>query len=641
MIHRGLLARLEKIPWLAEMSALAGGILYLIQSWNYSHTQDSVLDEGLYLLKGYLFASGRYQPFQEYGPWTNHMPLSFLIPGYIQVWFGEGVRTGRILSIGLGIFFLIAFSILAKRFGGSWLAAVAVWVVALNPAVIKIYSVMTSQVLVICLLMWIFVLTLGRDRKLGQIILGAVLAGLLPLIRLNMLPLLPLLLLYLVWEQGLRQGFWAIISGIFVFIVGHFQYWPGILDLWVKWIPENFISFFQPLKVVDGIAGAWKPEVSITTRWVSFFEGIRYHFVSVMGTLSAFFLWSSLKRDKRTFDEHKTFTFLSFFFVVMFFFHAWASLTKNYCVFCFSSYLSFFGWTGVLILVIALTNWHETTQILGRFWMWLLIAITSLGIGFSFVKMIGFPEILDEVTRVLFSIGIPRIKDGQLQGGSVTWLALITNKMGWNYHQVETQSRLMLVVFLIAIMSLLITWFVLKIFSKLETKPGFYHRIPQPISSFALLVFVIVGVLFSPTSILAGGRQAYDCDRDVIASFEQNGAYLAETIPPGSKVYWKGWVGLSLLLYQPDLKFYPAQFNNVYSYREGGDPVELEKSGLWNETLARQWAEEADYILIAERYYSGWLADYVESGKFLELSPTSPLNPCRPESRIHIYRRLP
>ena len=32
--------------------------------------------------------SGEYQPYQDYGVWTNHMPPSFLIPGLIQVWFG-------------------------------------------------------------------------------------------------------------------------------------------------------------------------------------------------------------------------------------------------------------------------------------------------------------------------------------------------------------------------------------------------------------------------------------------------------------------------------------------------------------------------------------------------------------------------
>ena len=86
----------------ANILALSGGIAYSIQSWIYTHTLPSVLDEGNYLYKGYLFVSGEYQPYQDYGVWTNHMPLSFLIPGWVQVWFGPGLRTGRYFAVFLG-----------------------------------------------------------------------------------------------------------------------------------------------------------------------------------------------------------------------------------------------------------------------------------------------------------------------------------------------------------------------------------------------------------------------------------------------------------------------------------------------------------------------------------------------------------
>ena len=57
------------------------------------HTLASdVLDEGLYFEKGYLFAQGKYEPFEDYGPLTNHMPLSFMIPGWAQNIFGAGLR---------------------------------------------------------------------------------------------------------------------------------------------------------------------------------------------------------------------------------------------------------------------------------------------------------------------------------------------------------------------------------------------------------------------------------------------------------------------------------------------------------------------------------------------------------------------
>lgn len=88
-------------PWYANLLSLLGGLVYLIQSWMYAKMQTSLLDEGAYLYKGYLFAIGKYWPYQEYGPWTNHMPLSFLIPGYVQTVFGPGLRTGRYLAVFL------------------------------------------------------------------------------------------------------------------------------------------------------------------------------------------------------------------------------------------------------------------------------------------------------------------------------------------------------------------------------------------------------------------------------------------------------------------------------------------------------------------------------------------------------------
>ena len=103
MDWRRRISRITGTSWVAEALAIMGGILYAAQSWAYARTQLSILDEGAYLLKGYLFATGKYTPFQEYGPWSNHMPFSFLIPGYAQVIFGPGLRTGRYFAIALGL----------------------------------------------------------------------------------------------------------------------------------------------------------------------------------------------------------------------------------------------------------------------------------------------------------------------------------------------------------------------------------------------------------------------------------------------------------------------------------------------------------------------------------------------------------
>lgn len=88
---------------------------------------------------------------------------------------------------------LLGLFIVSRRLGTNWLAAGAVWVMAINPAISKMYSMAVSEGLVACILIWIMVLTLGGKRPIWQIVIGSMLAGLLVMIRINMAPLLPLL----------------------------------------------------------------------------------------------------------------------------------------------------------------------------------------------------------------------------------------------------------------------------------------------------------------------------------------------------------------------------------------------------------------------------------------------------------------
>ena len=85
MSLKSTINKIRSLPAVAEAAAIAGAFVFLFQAVHFAHIQESILDEGLYLVKGYMFASGRYIPFQPDGPWTNQMPLSYFIPGYIQM----------------------------------------------------------------------------------------------------------------------------------------------------------------------------------------------------------------------------------------------------------------------------------------------------------------------------------------------------------------------------------------------------------------------------------------------------------------------------------------------------------------------------------------------------------------------------
>jgi hypothetical protein len=127
--------------------------------------------------------------------------------------------------------------------------------------------------------------------------------------------------------------------------------------------------------------------------------------------------------------------------------------------------------------------------------------------------------------------------------------------------------------------------------------------------------------------------QEADCGWDIIASYEEGGAHLAETVPKGSMIYWNGGLSAIPLLYLPDFTMYPPQINNGYSLRSGGDKHELIRYGWWSEEVAQDWRQEADVFLV-----EGW-RESPDASLFNEATPTKPLLPCKANSEIHIYIR--
>jgi len=156
----------------------------------------------------------------------------------------------------------------------------------------------------------------------------------------------------------------------------------------------------------------------------------------------------------------------------------------------------------------------------------------------------------------------------------------------------------------------------------------------------ALNLFLIAGLILSPTKILGGGSDFFGCDgTDVFASYEKAGQELSAFIKPGSTIYWEGRL-LAIFLYMPDVKIYAPQMNHVHSYFIGGDSDTLLRFGRWNDDLARKWLAEADYILFqnTERVY---LTDQIlESGNYVKVMSAPKAEKCRWQSVINVYQRV-
>ncbi|GAB4580585.1 MAG: hypothetical protein Fur0022_33270 [Anaerolineales bacterium] len=629
---------------LSRLAALAGIVVYTLQSWYYIHHLDSVLDEGAYLLKGLLFVRGVFTPFQDYGPLTNHTPLGFLIPGVIQVLFGPGLRPARYFVLFVGILILIGLWLLVRRLRGEGWAAFAIWVLALNTAVIKMYSVATSQVLIACMLVWMFVCILGEDRKSWQLAVGGALAGVAMMTRINLAAVFPIIVLYIGGQYGRKNAILSALSGGVVILIGHLAYWPDILKLWTYWLPDALTPFLDPWREPEAVR-YWNPTTDFNGRVISFFYGFRYHFVVLWSALTAWLLWPRRNAWKSASDFRMA-VLLSALLLVLGAMHAVASLGLNYCIFCHSIYLSFFDFIGLLLFLVMLPSLTLKVHPFRQTLLAVLLIFLTTGIAYS-----AFSDFKDWGEDILKE-NVPRVANFQILPGTVKLWVLLENRFGWPY---ETQWRNFIPVMGVAIglgiLILSILIFLVRTLRKSQPQvsPVIY------LTSITLLA----GMLLAPTKMLGDGFDTYDCGQseteltptddtplassslDVIQSYEAAGHHLADLIPAGAQVYWRGTLSAVPLLYLDNPQLFPSQINQDYTLYLTGDDAELERFSFWSDTLAQKWVQEADYVLVSKRYFKDWLAETLsDPTQFEERTPTAPVAPCDSRSVIHIFARI-
>lgn len=606
--------------WLPLALAALGAVLFLIQALIFAHTIGSNLDEGSYLIKGMYYLNGVYEPFEPYGPLTNKAPFAFLIPGFAEYLFGAGLRTGRYFSIFLGLLAVAGVWITARRWTGNWMAAGAVWVFAFSPMIVRLYARAVSEVIIACMLAWICVFVLAERRPLWQIVLGAVLAALAVLTRQNMVLILPLLVLYVFWQHGKQKGVWALAAGAFVFIAVHAYYWPRILTIWAPWLPEDLTPFLDAFRLPDEAVPVWDPSIDFWNRLNAFFQGVRYHFIAVAGSLFALMLWRRA-RDWKSNAAMRAAVFLAVSYFILFVMHGWAALASQYesysCVFCFSNYLAFFDPLGVLLFVIAFAHaWNpqppRTVQILAV----VLVLVFSTGMGFSLFEHVG---------GGLLDLPVPRLREGQILPGWVSLAEGLKYRFDLPLFMIKRLISSTLG-FLLGLGVLLLAFFV-------RRRAGRSHFTLVLVNSF-----LATGFALSP--LLHLGESHIDCRRDLILAHERLGAYLAEIIPPGSLVYWDGGNAFTPMIYVPHARIFPPQINDGYTYHVGGDPDELYYFSHWNGELDARWRGEADVFIIEAKRYAKW-KDFLNPQEFQEFAKPADSPSCVEGSELRIFQRLP
>jgi hypothetical protein len=608
---------------------LVGFVVYLSRAIIDAFTQRSILDEGLYLYKGYLFAEGIFRPFQDYGFWTQKAPLSYLVYGWIQQLFGPGLRTGRFFSVFLGALAIAGLVLVARRIGGSWWGAACMWIVALNPVSIAYFSVAMSQSLVACLLMGMLFFTLGIQRPLWQIAAGGLLAGIMVMARQNMAPVLIILAVYLVWQRGWKTGLLALGTSLVPIFILHAVYWPGILKMWTPWLPAGLTPFLDPWRLSlpeSAVAGGW----GISAKIVSLMEGFRFHFTALTGGLAVLMLWPARKYWKNQYKFGDA-VFLMVMFLVLLGFHLWAGLgntdANNNNAFTFNPYLAFFDFLGILILVSIADSINRPVNRIQQLIVIILIVVECAGIGYG-----GFEVLGDGLAKLQF----PRVRDFfttlEFLPGNVMLWQIVANKFGIEYGT----SRLIFPAIAMTLAGLLLILFSFGLWIFLRQKSS----LSLSFATITVTTFLLVGTLLASTSVLGAGFRAFSCTGNVIEAFEMSGKYLAEVIPSNSLVYWDGNNAAAVLLYVPDIRILPQQFDGGWNYVEMEDSDKLARFGFWDPELARQWQAQAGVFLIQAIKYPHWNA-YVNTEDFNEPAPSPWALNCAPDTFMRVFIRTP
>lgn len=603
----------KNIFYIACLLVLASVFLY--QAFYFAHSLPSRVDEGSFMIKGYYFVSGEYRPFEDYGPWTNNMPLAYLIPGIPQVLFGPGLRTGRYFAAFCAALTLVGVWLVISRLTNRWWALAGVAAFAVNPAWVATNVQAVSQPLAACLTTWMLVLLFGEKRSNLHIAGAAVLSAAATLTRQNMVFLMPFVVLFVWWRDGFKRALLAFTCAAAPFITVHAIYYPKIMQLWYSWFPKGLKNILGVGTVGGGGKQVWRPDGTTIDRITAFFLATRYYFLIAAGFLLPF-PFAIQKKKWQNEEDWKRAISLTILFTFMTILHGWASLTKNYCIFCFPNYLAFFIPSGLLLAVLLLHNvFTRKIRIPILFQIVLLLAMCA-GVFLASRETVG---------RLLLDMKVPRIRAGRFVGGVTEVWELFRNRFGWEYDR----SLLLLPPVFGALF--LVVWVIFNaLFCKLFNKK---------LWQVLLVSTLILGLVLTPTNLLGGYSAENPCGGDVIAAYELLGAQLKERVPAGASVYWGAGSIVTPMVYITDRGIQPLQLNGVYPKRIGGDRDALERSGYYNQESIRDWMDSSEFILLQIKNINETWAQYLNPEDFDEYAPTGPIDPCDPNTSIQIYRR--
>jgi hypothetical protein len=251
--------------------------------------------------------------------------------------------------------------------------------------------------------------------------------------------------------------------------------------------------------------------------------------------------------------------------------------------------------------------------------------LISTGVGYG-----GFLNTGDFLSH----IRIPRIRSffttGKILPGVPIW-DYLANKYGIAYNTSHWLIPLLcgLICGLLFLLIGFTIWSIVK------------HKRMSQLFSFVVIsaiVFLLAGIFLSPTKVLGGSFDQWECNMNVIKNYEQTGQFLARNLPPNDLIYWGGGNAVATLLYVPNAHIFPQQLDDQWNFFQGGNSNTLARLGLWNDELAKLWRDQANVIIIQQGDFPTWQL-YLDNSKFAELQQLKvPVN-CEPNTYLRVFIR--
>ncbi len=170
-----------------------------------------------------------------------------------------------------------------------------------------------------------------------------------------------------------------------------------------------------------------------------------------------------------------------------------------------------------------------------------------------------------------------------------------------------------------------------------------YHYFVQNAGrgTYSFVNMTLVGCLLVGTMLPFGVHwesHERECSTRFLTYYEEAGRALADLIPPGSQLYWRGsGRHLAFMLYVDQVKIFPPQIHAGGGFADG-ETQRLFRLGFFNEELDEQWRESADILIVWDTYFTEEVREFFEQPGYEQISfDMGSLSQC--EDTLYVFRK--